>query len=188
MKKIIYGALLVMGLNFLVSCSKGSELDNSRIAINKENKEFTNSQMQKPPTFSVMDVNGKKFTLEDYKGNIIVLNFFNIWNGDSIKEAKYFEEIYKTYGNKGVEVLRINSGDKLNDVKQYIKENPIASSNMLLDLDKKITNQYGVENAPTTFIINKEGYVFARYAKPITKEELISGIDSLLQHDIKKVN
>ncbi|KMT22944.1 TlpA family protein disulfide reductase [Clostridium cylindrosporum] len=180
MKKLIYmltAAILSIGFT---GCSTSSKIDTKKIEVNKEVNEVKGQDKQEAPKFELLDANGKKQVSTDYLGKVLVVNFFNTWNADSIKEIPEFMKVGNTYKKEGVEILFINSGEKGEDVTQFISDNPIASLNVLLDLNSEVTKKYGVDSSPTTYVIDRDGYIFARFAKTISKDELISTIKSVL--------
>lgn len=164
----------------LYGCSSEKQIDTKKIAVNKEVNNLEVSEKQIAPSFEILGVTGKKTVLNDYKGKTVVLNFFNTWNADSVKEMPYFMEVGNMYKDKGVEMMYVCPGETKNEVTEYIKNNPISNVNILLDANGEVAKNYKVEATPTTYIIDRDGNIFARLAKTITKEELINLIESVL--------
>lgn len=174
---IFLSMILALGV---VGCSKGSEIDTSKIEVTKEVREISVEKKQVAPNFELLDLKGKKKMLNDYKGSIVVLNFFNSLNMESIKEMPEFMKIGDFYRDKGVEVMYISPREKKEDIVQYVNENPISSLNILLDTKGDVEKKYGIDSIPTTYIIDREGHIFARLAKPISGKELEILVKSLL--------
>ncbi|MGL5316468.1 MAG: cytochrome c biogenesis protein CcdA [Peptostreptococcaceae bacterium] len=115
--------------------------------------------------FTLVDQYGNDHTLSDYKGKTVFLNFWATWCPPCKAEMPHIEDIYKEYGlNKDdVIILGVASpylGKEGSD--EYIKE--FLSSNnytfpVVLDYDGELVYQYGISAFPSTFIINKDGYV-----------------------------
>lgn len=164
----------------LISCKNGSEIDVSKIEVNKESNQDMSKKLL-APKIELIDINGKKKTLEDLKGKIVIVNFFKTWNIENVKEIPNIISVESDYKNKNIEALFINIGEKPEEVKEFIKEQSIATCNILLDPKEEVKKSYNVESLPTTYIIDKDGYVFARLAKPTTKEEITNIIEGMLQ-------
>ena len=180
MKKCLCILLASVACLGLISCSKKSEVDTSRIEVTKEVKEVSHEKKQMAPDFELLDLKGKKVTLKNYKGKTVVINFFNSWNVESIKCLPSLMKIGDTYRDKGLEMIYISPGERKEEILQYLNENPVSALNILLDTNGSTEKRYGVEAIPTTYIIDKEGHIFAKLAKSISEGELEELIKSLL--------
>ncbi len=170
-------ALLLLSLT-LISCKSASTIDVSKIEVNKESTKDTSKKLL-APKIELIDINGKKKTLEALKGKTVIVNFFKTWNIENAEEMATLFDVSSSY--KNIETLFINVGEKPEEVKEFIKEPLVPSSNILLDTKEEVRKSYNVESLPTTYIIDKDGYVFARLAKPTTKEEIINIIEGMQQ-------
>jgi peroxiredoxin len=75
------------------------------------------------PPFTLTDVNGKKVSLSDFKGKHVYINFYASWSIPSLKEMKIMEMQYPKYKDV-VEFISIATDGNLNDMKEFVKENP----------------------------------------------------------------
>lgn len=130
----------------------------------KENKDESADKI-KPIDFTLYDQYGKKHKLSDYKGKTVFLNFWATWCPPCREEMPYIENIYKKYNkNKGdVVILGVSSpnlgreGSK-EHIKEFLNKNGHTFP-IVFDEGGTMIQQYGISAYPSTFIINKEGYI-----------------------------
>jgi peroxiredoxin len=129
------------------------------------------------PTFTLVDTDGKKVSLADYKGRPVVVNFWATWCGPCQLEMPWFEEFYTKYKGQGLEVLGI-SDDAQQPKEEILKAaHKLGVTYPLLYPDGKIVKNYGgVEYYPETFYIDKTGTVVAETAGAPTKDEMEANI------------
>ncbi len=111
---------------------------------------------QPAPAFKLQDLSGKIHQLSDYKGKVVVLNFWASWCGPCIQEMPALSELQKNYADKGLKVISIAVDDQketLLDVKTKVN----IDFPVLLDSKSEIKNKYKISGFPETFIINREG-------------------------------
>ena len=117
------------------------------------------------PEFALKDVNGKEVKLSDYKGKIVVLEWYNPECpaiAQHHEKAKTFNDMYTEFKNKDVVFLAINSsapgkqghGKETNEkhIKTFGLEYPV-----LMDEDGTTGRAYGATNTPHCFVIGKDG-------------------------------
>lgn len=159
MKKLFLG----MGILFIVSCS---------MAGNRSEK--------KAPNFSLKGIDGKTIKLSDYKGKILILNFFATWCRPCREEIPDFVKFYKEYKDKGVEILGVSVvGSKEKNVKDLIKKMKINYSVSMSD--GKIEKLFGgIRFVPTTFIIDKKGNIVKKRIGMMNQEELKKIVEEII--------
>lgn len=132
------------------------------------------------PNFELPDVNGKKVRLSDFKGKIIILDFWATWCPPCRAEIPGFIELYNKYKDKGVVVIGISLDEGgVRDVVPFMKEfginYPILIGNF------KVTQDYGgIRGIPTTFVIDRKGNIRAKYVGYRPKEVFERDIIMLL--------
>ncbi|MEW6456421.1 MAG: TlpA disulfide reductase family protein [Acidobacteriota bacterium] len=121
------------------------------------------SDLAKAPNFTLPDANGRRISLEDFRGKVVILNFWATWCSPCRVEIPAFIQLYNTYKDRGLEIIGV-SLDKggWDDVKPFIKEYKI-NYHIVLD-DGETANSYGgIIGIPTTFIIDKNGSIIKKY-------------------------
>lgn len=123
----------------------------------------------------------KGFSLADFKGRPLILNFWASWCYSCREEARDFEAFWQRYKDKGIVVAGIAIQDTPEAAQQFAKA---YGKTYMLGLDTedgKAAIDYGVTGVPETFIIDRNGVVIHKEAGPMTAEKLATFADRLLQ-------
>ncbi len=131
------------------------------------------------PDFTITADNGQTVSLPDFKGKLLVLNFWASWCPPCVQETPSLSQFAATYAPKGVVVLGI-SVDK--DEKAYRNFIQRFKPNFLTAREFKIHEDYGTFMYPETYIINSQGKVLHKLAEPVEwmDPRMTQLIDSLL--------
>lgn len=113
------------------------------------------------PSFKLKDLEGKSVQLADYKGKIVLLNFWATWCGPCQAEMPSMQAFYEKNKASGIVMLAINIGETEDIVRNYMEENAFTFP-VLLDEDQQIALDYSIEGIPTTYIVGKDGHFLAR--------------------------
>ena len=136
---------------------------------------------EKAPNFSLQTQNGKVIELSKLKGKVVLVNFWATWCPPCRAEIPDFIEVYNTYKTKGFEIVGIAlDEDGWSKVAPYIEK---AKMNYPVVLGTaKVVQQYGgIEAIPTTFIVDRKGYIMASQVGLVSKELLEQKLKSLLK-------
>jgi peroxiredoxin len=117
-------------------------------------------KISKPaPDFIAKNIKGETVTLADFKGKVLLLNFWATWCGACKEEMASMQNLYSSLQADGVEVLAI-SIDRWNEdrIKEYVKDNHLTFP-VLLDQDQKVRKKYHVMGLPTSYLIDGEGNI-----------------------------
>ena len=112
---------------------------------------------QQAPEFMVRNLKGQNVKLSDFKGKVVLLNFWATWCGACIEEMASMQKLYSTLD--GVEVVAV-SIDRWNEdrIQEYVKSNKLTFP-VLLDQDQKVRKKYHVMGLPTSYLIDAEGKI-----------------------------
>ncbi len=134
---------------------------------------------------------GEVVKLSDYKGKVVLLDFWATWCPPCRKGIPDLVEIKKEFKNKGVEVIGISldalthGGQTQKDVIPFMKSNninyPIVKGN-----DKVIMDFGGINSIPTSFVIDKEGYIIGSYVGLVEKSAYVNDINKALKGNYDK--
>lgn len=131
------------------------------------------------PEFTLKDLDGNSATLSDYKGKIVVLNFWAVWCKYCIQEMPDLNELGKQLEKDGdAVILAIDSEEAENKVRDYVNSANI-NLKVLLDTDGKVTSLYGIQGFPTTFILNPDGTLYTYISGATNKETLLSIVEKI---------
>ena len=146
----------------------------------------------KVPNIVLQDQYGKKHNLADYKGKVVVINFWATWCGYCVREMPDFEKVYKEFGSNSKDVIIIGIAgpkSKLNannidvskeEVTAFLKKKNITYPT-LMDETGKTFADYGVRAFPTTYVINKKGFLEGYVSGAITADQLKKAINETLK-------
>jgi thiol-disulfide isomerase/thioredoxin len=114
------------------------------------------------PAFSLTDITGKPLNLSDYKGKVVVLDFWATWCGPCRIEIPGFIELQKRYASQGFTMIGISMDDSPEPVVDFTKElqmnYPVAVGN-----DRLGELYGGMPGLPTTFMIGRDGRIYAKH-------------------------
>jgi thiol-disulfide isomerase/thioredoxin len=117
------------------------------------------------PDFSLEDIDGEQHALSDYRGKVIMLNFWATWCPPCRREIPSMESIYQELRDKGFVVLGINEFETPDHVFAYTGQLSVFPTfPILFDSDSKVSQLYGVKGLPTTLLVNRQGQVVYRAA------------------------
>lgn len=137
----------------------------------------------KAPDFTLVDQYGKTHKLGDYKGKVVFLNFWATWCPPCKGEMPHIEAIYKEYSKDDVIILGVaapNLGREgsQQDIKNFLNMNGYTFP-VVFDNSGAVMDKYSINAFPTTFIIDKEGYVNKAILGPMEKAAMESLINNV---------
>jgi peroxiredoxin len=138
---------------------------------------LTKEQVQKveigklAPDFVLVDMNGEKHQLSDYRGEGVFLNFWATWCKPCEREMPYIDNAYKYYKDKGVKVLTIDVGESEVAVNNFIERHNLSFP-VMIDKDGQVQTAYGINPLPITFLIDKNGILVRSHTGEFTQEKV----------------
>ncbi|MGD0099510.1 MAG: TlpA disulfide reductase family protein [Acidobacteriota bacterium] len=109
------------------------------------------------PAFKLPDLKGQEISLDQYKGKVVMLDFWATWCGPCRMTMPLLEKLQKEYPNNMV-LLAINLEESRDTVRDYIRQQGL-NSHVLLDEKGSLGEVYGTEAIPMQVLIDKEGIV-----------------------------
>ena len=110
------------------------------------------------PDFTLDDMDGEAYSLHDYRGKVVLINFWATWCPPCRKEMPALEALYKKLGGESFAVLAVNQWEDPDHVFAYTGElNVFPTFPILFDPESAISEDYGVKGLPTSFLIDKQG-------------------------------
>lgn len=152
--------LIVLGISLRAGLFRNNlSAESSNYALNMGVQEY--SKPLEAQDFTLKDIDNNKISLKDYRGKVVMLNFWATWCAPCRTEMPSMERLYRQFNKRGFVILSVASGEKGEKVSKFIKEYNITFP-ALLDSDMEVTDHYKVWALPTTYIINAEGNIIGR--------------------------
>jgi cytochrome c biogenesis protein CcmG/thiol:disulfide interchange protein DsbE len=125
---------------------------------------------------------GPERSLEDWRGQVVVLNYWASWCEPCREESPLLERWHKRISKRDATVLGIDVLDVTSDAKDFIAEYGLTYPH-LRDKDGSTQEDFGVVAYPETFVIDREGRVAAIRRGPVDEEFLRDTVTPLLRED-----
>ena len=134
------------------------------------------------PAFTLASRAGQDVSLAQYKGQVVMLNFWASWCGPCRQEMPLLESIYRKYNKMGFTMIGVNVEPDSNAANNWLKATPVSFP-ILYDRDSKVSKLYDVSGMPSTVIIDRTGKlrVLHRGYKPGDENEYLDSIRSLIR-------
>ena len=134
------------------------------------------------PQFTLGSKAGQNVSLAQYKGQVVMLNFWASWCGPCRQEMPLLESIYKKYNRLGFTLIGVNVEPDSNAANEWLKQTPVSFP-ILYDKESKVSKMYDVAGMPSTVIIDRTGKVrvLHRGYKPGDENEYLDSIRTLVR-------
>jgi peroxiredoxin len=110
------------------------------------------------PTLSKPDLTGRTVDLGDFRGRVVLVDFWATWCAPCHLQQDILEPLYREYRSKGAEFLAVSVGEDAETVKEFVAQKPFAYP-VLLDPADELSPRLGISALPTLLIVNREGKV-----------------------------
>ena len=132
---------------------------------------ITTGQSKKAPALTLKDLRGRALRLSDYKGKVLLLNFWATWCPPCRKEMPDLDTLFNRFKDQGFVVLAISDEDAAK-VSPFIAEGKIAYP-ILLDPGRKVTESFKVEGIPKSFVYDRAGKLVAQSIDMRTQRQFL---------------
>jgi len=188
---LIIGLVVLLGGAFVLYHYLGEQVESNGLQVKEkmvqesfeeadsEKKSEEKSEYTKAFDFTVYDENNNAYKLSDFEGKPIVLNFWASWCGPCKSEMPDFETAYQNYGDE-IQFLMVNMTDgyqeTVDGAKDFIKDKGYTFP-VFYDSALEAAKAYSVYSIPTTYFIDKDGYIIAQGRGAMSAENLQTGIN-----------
>ncbi len=131
------------------------------------------------PEFSLTDTQGKLHRLSEYRGRVVVVNFWSVWCAPCRKEMPAMQNAWEQVRERDVLFLGVNFEDRPDQVAQFFTKISVDFP-ILLGGDRDMLKSWSVKGLPTTYVIDQQGrlryQVVGEYHwdQPVALETLMS--------------
>ena len=150
---------------FLTSYSFANEVtDIKNLIINKKLKKYEN--------LTFLDIKKRQININDYQGNLIILNFWATWCAPCKEEMPSLDQLQKNKNLDNLKIFPINVGQEtVEKATKFFKDLNIQNLDLYFDSPITLAKKFGLRGIPTTILLNKEGLEFARIVGSINFED-----------------
>ncbi|KEK11661.1 thiol-disulfide oxidoreductase [Lysinibacillus sphaericus] len=131
------------------------------------------------PNFTLVDMNGNKHNLAEYKGQGVFLNFWGTWCKPCEREFPIIDRYYNEYKEKGIQVLAVNIAESDFAVQNFIDRKGLTFP-VLIDKNKSVLEVYNINPLPTTILINSEGKIIKIITGEMKEQDIKSYMEQIL--------
>ena len=151
---------------FLLSNSNASELtDVKNLIINKEFKKYDN--------LTFLDAKNKQININDFKGNLIILNFWATWCAPCKEEMPSLDLLQRNKNLNNLKIFPINIGqENVEKASKFFSDLKIKNLDLYFDSPITLAKKFGLRGIPTTILFDKDGFEFARIVGSINFENI----------------
>ena len=143
---------------YLISSSGSNSIerpDIKNLIIHNEKKKIEKAEF--------FNSKNKKVSLNDYKSNIVIINFWATWCAPCKEEMPHLNQLKSKSKFKDIEIIPINIADEeLKKSKEFFEKLNINNLEIFYGSSLELAKEFKLRGIPTTIIIDKEGYEFAR--------------------------
>ena len=173
--------LLVIAVT-AVGCENNSA--QNRVPSSSKSKQaknlIENNNLVLAPDFTLANLDGERVSMNQYKGKVVLLNFWGTWCGPCRKEIPDFVKLSDKYKKQGLEIVGITltsgSPEKINTFARNWGINYALLTDIEGNETQMVTALYGkatgkqITGIPTTFLIDRDGYIRQKYVGPRSEE------------------
>ena len=173
MSRIHVAAASAALMLFLGGCSRPSNHPTSNLK--------SEGQRKPAPNFTLKDANGNLVNLADYRGKVVLVNFWATWCGPCEAEIPWFVEFEQKYKDRGFAVVGISMDDDgWKAVRPYIASHKI--NYRVVIGSEVVSQQFGdIDSLPTSFVLDRQGRIATNHVGLVDKRDYQNEILALLQ-------
>jgi peroxiredoxin len=123
------------------------------------------------PDFKLMDLNGNINRLSDYRGNVVLINFWATWCGPCRLEMSIFQAQFDSSQGEGFSVLAVNNDEPEDNVRFFVDGLNLTFP-ILLDPGAKVQQLYRVQRYPASYFVNPDGVIHIIHLGLLTDKQL----------------
>jgi cytochrome c biogenesis protein CcmG/thiol:disulfide interchange protein DsbE len=132
--------------------------------------------------FRLPDLNGKVYQPADFKGKVLLVNFWATWCGPCLIEIPWFLEFKERYGPEGFEVLAISMDEEGPEVvKPFVEKHKMEPLTVVMGSEDTPALFGGLLGFPTTFMVDRNGNYYSKHQGLVGKEDVEDEILILLR-------
>ncbi len=132
------------------------------------------------PDFTLKSASGENLRLREYRGNVVMINFWASWCGPCRQEMPVLNQLYEKYNTAGLMLFGINVDTDPGVASRMVKKTKVIYP-ILFDTEKKISELYQLNAMPMTLLVDRDGKI--RYVH----KGYLSGYEKVYQSEIREL-
>lgn len=135
------------------------------------------------PDFRLAARGGKQVGLADFKGQVVMLNFWATWCGPCRQEMPLLESIHKKYAKMGFTIIGVNVEPDPKAAEAWLAKQPPVTFPIVYDVDSRVSKLYKVAGMPSSVIVDRKGNmrVLHKGYKPGDENQYLTHIRALIR-------
>jgi thiol-disulfide isomerase/thioredoxin len=128
------------------------------------------------PDFNEQDITGKPLAVSNYKGKVVLIDFWAIWCGPCIGELPNVIKVYEKYHDKGFEIIGVSLDQSAQGLKSYTADRNMPWQQFCDEKrwSNKLVQKYGVQSIPATFLLDGDGKIIGRNLRGEALEQAVA--------------
>jgi peroxiredoxin len=116
------------------------------------------------PDFDEKDLDGKPLSIANFKGKVVLIDFWATWCGPCVQELPNVLKAYEKYHDKGFEIIGISLDSDKDKLTSFIKKNNVTWPQYFdgQGWQSKLGSKYGINSIPATYLLDKEGKIIGK--------------------------
>ena len=134
------------------------------------------------PDFTLKSLSGENLRLDEYKGQVVLLNFWASWCGPCRQEMPILDRLHHRYVDAGFAVLGINVEGEIEPAQEIVDKTSVTFP-ILIDTGQTVSEMYKLEAMPSTVVIDRDGVVryIHRGYKPGDEAKYVEVVKKLIR-------
>jgi peroxiredoxin len=131
------------------------------------------------PNFTLTRLDGGKASLSQYRGDVVLLNFWASWCQPCQEEAPAFNDVEALYRKRGLTVVGVDSQDLIDEGRRFARTYHVSYP-LVHDGPGDVAKRWGVTQFPATFVIGRSGHVLKLFDRAVTATDLRDEVGRVL--------
>lgn len=137
---------------------------------------------EEAPDFTLKSLEGSNMRLEEYRGQVVLINFWASWCGPCRQEMPLLDRLHHRYEDTGFAVLGVNVEGEVKPAQEIVDKTKVTFP-VLIDEDQKVSEMYNLEAMPSTVVVDRDGvirYIHRGY-KPGDEAKYVEIVKALIR-------